>query len=338
MQTDKVLLSIIIPVYNVEKYLTFCVDSIFKQGLNSSHFEVLLIDDGSKDNSYQVCLDLKKKYSNIRLFRQENLGQSVARNKGLEEAKGIYINFIDSDDYLLNNGLGQVLALAIKRDYDFVGYGIERVKYRKLNESEKIEELYNGNGLYLLAQHNYNNSACWYIYRKEKFPNVYFIPNRWCEDGLFTSQILSIVQNGVILGNRIYCYVENQTSTLNTTDNQKLVKLRDDMYFISKSFNDVLQKLVKNDKNYDKAYNRLKDRQESYLFFALIRSIKTNERARDVIDKINSSGNEYPMKNFDGYQNNLNKFLIEIFNKPKLLFLALKINNIVNIFKDLQKN
>lgn len=169
MRTDEILLSIIIPVYNVENYLTFCVDSIFKQGLDTSQFEVLLIDDGSKDNSYQVCLDLQEKYPNIRLFRQENSGQSVARNRGIDEAKGVYIHFVDSDDYLLLGGIGKILKLAVERECDFVGFGTESVRDRKEQRcDENLNIILKGNGLYLLANCQYYNGPCWYLYKKRK--------------------------------------------------------------------------------------------------------------------------------------------------------------------------
>lgn len=334
MRTDKVLLSIIIPVYNVENYLTFCVDSVFKQGLHTSQFEVLLIDDGSKDNSYQVCLDLQKKYPNIRLFKQENSGQSVARNRGIEEAKGVYIYFVDSDDYLLLGGIGKILKLAVETECDFVGFGSKSVRNRQEQRcDENLNVILKGNGIYLLAHHNYNNGPWWYIFKKEKFPNFYFIPNRLCEDGLFTSQLISSVKNGIIVENVIYQYVDTPNSTLNTNNTQQLSKIRDDMYFIANSFNEILSKLDNNDKNYVEAFRRLKARQESYLFFALVRSIKTNEKAKNVIEKINSCGNEYPINTFDGYQSNLNKLLIKMFNNRWLLSLILNTNNILNIFK-----
>ena len=91
-------ISVIAPVYNVEKYLPRCIDSILAQTFTD--FELLLIDDGSKDHSREICDEYAKKDSRIRVFHKENGGVSSARNLGLDNVKGEWITFVDSDDYL----------------------------------------------------------------------------------------------------------------------------------------------------------------------------------------------------------------------------------------------
>ena len=93
--------SIIIPVYNTEEYLRECLDSIIHQTLKD--IEIILVDDGSTDNSGKICDEYKEKDTRIKVIHQENQGVSVARNRGIEAAKGEYIYFVDSDDYLINN-------------------------------------------------------------------------------------------------------------------------------------------------------------------------------------------------------------------------------------------
>jgi len=100
------MFSIIIPVYQVEKYLEQCLESVLNQ--NFTDYEVILIDDGSKDNSGKICDDYASKYSNIEVIHQTNSGLSVARNKGIEKAKGDYLIFIDSDDYIASNSFEQI--------------------------------------------------------------------------------------------------------------------------------------------------------------------------------------------------------------------------------------
>lgn len=90
--------SVIIPVFNAERTLRRCLDSLLTQDCSSA--EILLIDDGSTDSSSEICVDYAAKYSNIRLFSQENRGVSSARNLGLSQARGKYILFVDSDDYV----------------------------------------------------------------------------------------------------------------------------------------------------------------------------------------------------------------------------------------------
>ena len=95
------LISIIIPVYNVAVYLPRCLDSILAQ--TYKNLEIILVDDGSKDNSGKVCDEYALKDSRIKVIHQKNQGVSVARNAGLRIAKGDYIGFVDSDDYIETN-------------------------------------------------------------------------------------------------------------------------------------------------------------------------------------------------------------------------------------------
>src|SRR5690606_10105587 len=92
------VVSVIVPIYQAEKFVKRCVGSILQQ--THKDFEILLINDGSTDNSAFICNEYAEKYPNIRVFHQENAGPSAARNKGIDEAKGEFITFIDADDFV----------------------------------------------------------------------------------------------------------------------------------------------------------------------------------------------------------------------------------------------
>ena len=120
MEEKNLLLSIIIPVYNVEKYIRTCLKSVFLQGLDKSCFEVIIINDGTRDNSIGVISDIIEQHSNIILINQDNRGISEARNIGLAIAKGEYIAMVDPDDLLIENKLSHLLDLAIKNRVDIL--------------------------------------------------------------------------------------------------------------------------------------------------------------------------------------------------------------------------
>ena len=101
MNTPKI--SVIVPVYNVEQYLPRCIESILAQTYND--FELLLINDGSSDNSGNICDEYAKNNSRVRVFHKENGGVSSARNMGLDNAQGEYVVFVDSDDFIRNKYL-----------------------------------------------------------------------------------------------------------------------------------------------------------------------------------------------------------------------------------------
>ena len=109
-------ISVIVPVYKVEKYLKQCVDSILNQTFPD--FEVLLIDDGSPDSCPAMCDDYARKDPRIRVFHKENGGLSSARNKGIEESRGNWLCFVDSDDYLAENMLENLYTAATTNTAD----------------------------------------------------------------------------------------------------------------------------------------------------------------------------------------------------------------------------
>ena len=102
----KPLLSVIVPVYNVEKYLKRCLESILVQSWND--YEIILVDDGSTDSSAQICDLYAEKYEMIRVIHKENKGLSDTRNRGIEEASGEYVYFPDSDDWLEPNTFSEL--------------------------------------------------------------------------------------------------------------------------------------------------------------------------------------------------------------------------------------
>ena len=113
-------LSIIIPIYNVEKYIRPCLESIFQQDLEESDFEVILVNDGSKDNSMESISDMVKAHQNIITINQKNKGVSISRNNGIKKASGEYILFIDSDDLLISHRLKRLVQEAITSKADMI--------------------------------------------------------------------------------------------------------------------------------------------------------------------------------------------------------------------------
>lgn len=109
---DKSLISIIVPVYNVEDYLKECLNSIINQIYKN--LEILLIDDGSSDKSGEICDEFAKNDSRIKVFHKQNGGQSSARNLGLDKSKGDFISFVDSDDVLGENFIQKLYDMASK--------------------------------------------------------------------------------------------------------------------------------------------------------------------------------------------------------------------------------
>ena len=129
------ILSIIVPVYNVEAYLRKCVDSLLEQDLQSGEYEIILIDDGSTDKSGQLCDLLASNYNNIIVIHQKNKGLGAARNTGILAASGKYIQFVDSDDYLCPNVLRGLSDQLKNQELDIL-----RINYQNVDSSGIVFE------------------------------------------------------------------------------------------------------------------------------------------------------------------------------------------------------
>lgn len=113
-------LSIIVPVYNVEQYIRSCIESLYRQDIAEQDYEVIVVNDGTRDRSMEVIADIVRHHRNITVVEQDNQGLSAARNTGLRHASGEYILFVDSDDLILDNSLKEILELCTDSKADLV--------------------------------------------------------------------------------------------------------------------------------------------------------------------------------------------------------------------------
>ena len=111
-------LSILIPVYNAERFIERCLNSLIIQDLDKNEYEIIIINDGSTDNSLEIVENYSKEHANVVFYSHENQGVVATRNKLLKHAKGTYIYFLDADDYLAHNSFGVILEFALKNDID----------------------------------------------------------------------------------------------------------------------------------------------------------------------------------------------------------------------------
>lgn len=191
-------LSIIVPVYNVEKYIRPCLESIFRQGLNEECFEVIIINDGTKDKSMEMIVDIISQHKNITVINQENQGLSVVRNHGIDIAKGEYLLMPDSDDLLINNSLPKLLEAALQSRADlvvadFLKMNDEEIKqYEKNPISQNTFEFKEKTGEQLFLE-DLNPYQC-YVWRtlfRRKFlleNNLRFVPGIYIQDVPFTHE------------------------------------------------------------------------------------------------------------------------------------------------------
>ena len=190
-------LSIIVPIYNVEKYVRTCLESIYRQGLEEKRFEVILVNDGTKDHSMEMIADIISQHDNITVINQENQGPSVARNNGMTKAKGEYIFMIDSDDLLIDNSIGVLLEKALESKVevmtaDYLQMGnkeIEAFLSSLLQSETRSPQIDEATGEDFLKE-EYCRNIWRSLYRREFLQdnNITFIPGITAQDVPFANE------------------------------------------------------------------------------------------------------------------------------------------------------
>ncbi len=228
-------LSIIVPIYGVAKYLSKCVDSLLAQDI--SDYEIILVDDGSPDECPEICDQYAGRYSNIKVIHQENAGLSAARNAGLAIAQGEYIMYVDSDDYIQHNVLGELIAQIEEDQLDVL-----RFKYQNVNEQ------YNVFNPYKSDPYQYDNysktvtdgitflnerfgTACYaviYMIRRELLKDSLFTPGIYFEDADWTPRMLVKAKRVASTDKIVYNYLIRQGSITKAITREKKLKVLDD--------------------------------------------------------------------------------------------------------------
>ena len=274
---NNIKLSIVVPMYNSEKYIGNCLNSLLNQEIPSKNYEIIVVNDGSTDNGEQIVRDYQSKNDNIKVVTVKNGGQSYARNIGIDSANGDYIFFVDSDDYISYNSISKVLEKTIKNNLDMMFFDLKRVE-----DNSKIKGDYNNDnevkiidGIEYFANNNVNNGP-WHFFISKKFiekNNLKFVEGRFCEDGMFLISCIFAAKRVSKCNTDIYRYVVRKNSTTTKKSKEHLIKMIDDFMYAINYINDFYKIAVKN--NYpDQFLCRLKSRRNSYIFFMQIRMIK----------------------------------------------------------------
>ncbi len=277
----KELISIIVPVYNVEKYLKKCVDSIVNQ--TYKNLEIILVDDGATDNSGKICDELVELDNRIKVYHKKNGGLSDARNYGVERATGDYIGFVDSDDYIDAEMYEKLYEAIKKENVDVAECNLKIVypektdlftdqKYYQIcNKQEYLEE-------YLKIEKIFG-SACVRLTKADIAKKLKFPVGKLYEDTYYAYDLIGIVDKYVIVDNPYYNYLMRENSITNAKFNPRIF--------------DLIEIVEKFHTNVYKNYPSLKeaaDCRKMYAYFSVLNSIlleedfKNNSFYKQIID------------------------------------------------------
>ena len=288
MSQEKALISVIIPVYKVEKYVERCIQSVINQ--TYENLQIILVDDGSPDICGKICDEYAKKDHRIEVIHKSNGGLSDARNKGLEIAKGEYIGFVDSDDYIeadmyevLYNLLKQYNADVSICNFYTVSQGKISIKNADngINEYNRIEILKE-----ILLDRNIQSYAWNKLYKKELFDEIKYPIGKKYEDIGTTFFLLEKCNKVVVTGKSEYYYINRQDSIVN---NVTETTITDYIELIMQRY-DYIEENIKELSSYNKDY--------------LKRILKTAEKD---IKSLNEVG-DYTKKKYEELYNKVQKF------------------------------
>lgn len=309
--------SFVVPVYNTEKYLKKCLDSLEKQTFKD--FEIIVVNDGSTDNSMEILSKYEKKYDNIKIINQKNQGLSMARNNGVKKVKGKYLLFVDSDDYVETNLLEQIDKEMEK--IEVLRYQIVTENEDGNNKKEFKEEpfdIMNGYDAFkYISSYHFIEPACCYVYKTD-----YYVKNNFSFKKGVYHEDFGLIPYVIYKANKVksinyagYYYVQRSGSIMNNKDYKKTVKKAFDMLDQYKTLRLFSKNINKKD-NYDDYYL-------SYISNCTIvkaRELKGKERKEYVseLKKLNV---------FDGVLSNTK------FRKLKKQFMKFNLNLYLKVIK-----
>ncbi len=316
-------ISIIVPVYNSERWLRDCVNSLLSQGLDEGEYEIILVDDGSLDQSGEICDELGISCPCIKVIHQRNKGQSEARNAGINASCGSYLCFVDADDSLAPNGLKSLMPFC-ESGMDLVRFWCEIVYG---GPSPTCSEC--GNGTYFSTSgHDYLKkygleTFCWnYLYRVAflKENDLFFTPGIIGEDFSYMFDVMMADPRIVCVSRRIYRYNTRpeSTSTVRTPDHSR------------KWVEDLLGTMVRIDvaltpyrESIPQLYSRCKaslDQKMIPLFSRILTSNYTVKEFRAVRDTCRNAGLLPVRSEFSGKEGHFYKSMIGLLSAVPLLY------------------
>lgn len=246
-------LSIIIPVYNVEPYVEKCLRSCLEQDIPLADYEIIVVNDGSQDNSHSIAKSIAKECLNMTVISQENAGLSAARNKGLALATGVYVWFIDSDDWIETNCLKTIIETLYKEHPDgLIVYGeniINGTAEKRQDYSELNRTTYSG--IDVLKMNFWEPCVQFTIYNRDFLikNNLKFMPGVFHEDSEFTPRSFYLAKKLVVLNKFIYYKYANPHSITRSVNPKKafdIIKVANSLSMFSQSVPSDLRYLFNN--------------------------------------------------------------------------------------------
>ena len=332
MSVPQVYLSILIPIFNAEKYIGRCLDSLLNQNISKSNYEIIILDDGSEDKSQEVVAPYLKKFSNIQYHRSENVGAYTTRNKLLKLAKGTYIYCVDADDYIAHNALGGILQKALDHNLDIAGF-----ETLVTNNTDEVvtsfgdydpENLLITSGCRFLKDHeDMHFEIWWYLIRRSYLEKegLCFDSNEFNADVLFTLKAFIGAGSVAYFPISVYRYFQSPHSLMR---NEELCHQRvmiDNLMAMILDFNQFITSIRDKSVRYKKQIiHNLERRRDHFVVFLITKMIDSKLDSgvmKNNLERLKTDA-LYPVARPEGSKDTYAKkaFIRYILNREYLLY------------------
>lgn len=328
-------LSFVIPCYNMENYLPQCLDSLLDQNLNSSEYEIIIVNDESKDGTLQIARNYESNYDSIQVLDKKNAGVGAARNSGLDLAKGKYVYFLDPDDFIAQNVLGKLLQTIEEHDLDILTFKSLAFKSSAPQQSKNIDSVNDQlkflDGISYIAEYKFKNEIWWFITNRQFLVDsgVRFIEGRWMEDAILAAQLFCKARKMAHLDLDVHRYRILPTSAMRNKSPEHYNKVIYDNANAAHVYNDLIKTIPNDHENSEKCIDRLRTRQQSFVFFLMVRLMKSDISIEKIPEMLTGFKeiDAYPLNNFLGkdYQGINYSFMVWIFNNESLIKPFIKV-------------
>jgi hypothetical protein len=339
-----VRLSIIVPVFEVEAFLGRCLESLLDQDLSPDDYEIVVINDGSEDGSLALANRYAHNHQNVHVHTQPNQGLSAARNAGVIRAKGRYVFFVDSDDYVARCVLASLVDLMDQENLHVLGFGHVSVDVNEPvpdsgDERSVLDRVEVVSGLDYVANHRYANNAWWYLLDRQFLldSGIQFEQGRYVEDAIFTASVLCAADRVAKVPIAVYYYVQRPGSIMRLAGDTHARKMIADYERVVFGLGELRQRIATGRNVPEGTLTRLQTRQQSFVFFLIGRLMRSSLPEQtilpDVLDRFRTI-HAYPLSHFPGadYPGIRYRLLGFIFSRPFLLFPFIKCYRIAATF------
>ncbi len=335
-------LSIIIPLYNKEKYIERCLESITGQGLPFKDFEIIIVDDGSKDSGGEIVQNYtnKNEHLNLHLLKQKNQGPSAARNKGIDKAIGNFLYFLDADDLLANDVLENLLKLGEQKNLEILEFETKELEEasiaaitESLNEKPQEKSILVTDGLTFIAEKDFRNQAWRYLIKRNFLVHtgIRFVETmRAYEDLVFTANVILKSKRISKVNLAAHRYIKVAGSIVTTKNPKKNLEFIEGMVKAVEELDALIDQQDRSNEMYTRVRVKLKAKQQAIVYALLIRAFKYHLDPKElnfILDKMKTL-RAYPIEARIGGKGTAsllrNLIFLPVFNNQTSLFIGLK--------------